>query len=400
MAVISSGRKKTLFTPLSFLSLCVFLFACKKNIENPAPSPASGTETLAAMNGNLIIDGNFEQWRSNAASLVNWTTVHTEAGIITKGKTTGVRFSANAAGNYYIYQRINLDARKFYKVSVTASYTLNDYSAAGIFVMDTTMKKVLGKFERVYYSDSSEDWQFIFYSRKAGTATVVIGFLNGINGTVLFNRASVQEFVYEPRISVSPFSFHLQQTLNLTFLPATFDSSLSHIGDYVNKVLLAGAKIPDDTAESSFLDQTIGTDSNYTFFNQYRHAPEQVENGYCQRSSLSLGEILKNEFNIPVRQMYMQFSGVGKHQFLEYWNPFSRRWIIIDPCFSVRYVKNGRLLGDEEFTPAEAPGLMVRFGSHRFYAEVGELVELWHGMDELVVSDYFTLTFPFANVEE
>jgi hypothetical protein len=91
----------------------------------------------------------------------------------------------------------------------------------------------------------------------------------------------------------------------------------------------------------------------------------------------------------------MQFAGIGKHQFQEYWNPFSRRWIIIDPCFNTRYIKNDRLLGDEDFDKSEAPALMVRFGSHYFYDNLDELVDLWQGMDELQVSDYYTITFPF-----
>ena len=162
-----------------------------------------------------------------------------------------------------------------------------------------------------------------------------------------------------------------------------------------NTVLLSQDRFLSDTGENTILDAMIGADTAYTYFNQYRHAPTQVKDGYCQRSSLSLGEILSNEFNIPVRQIYMQFAGIGKHQFLEYWNPFSRRWIIIDPCFNTRYIKNGQLLGDEDFDKSEAPALMARFGSHYFYQYLDELVDLWQGVDELQVSDYYTITFPF-----
>jgi hypothetical protein len=394
MLLMPGGKKKGLFVHLLWLSFYFLLLSCTKTGGKPDPSLTNSF----SQESNLLTDGTFEEWKPENLALKQWNSSTTPNGIITRAEdSSGVMFSANAAGGYYIYQKVTLEARKFYKVAVTADYTLNDYSAAGIYVMDTTMKRVLGKYEKVYSSASGETWQFIFYSRKAVNVDVVIGFLNGINGTALFKGASIQEYKYEPVISGSAFSSHLRETLHLSFLPRTYDSAVSLIGDYVDMVLQANGRFFTDTVENTYLDTYIGSDSNYKYFNQYRHQPEQVHDGYCQRSSLSLGEILTNEFNIPVRQMYMQFAGIGKHQFLEYWNPFARRWIIIDPCFNVRYVKDGRLLGDEDFTQTEAPDLMVRFGSHYFYENLDELVSLWQGMDELIVTNYFSLTYPYAD---
>lgn len=398
--------KKTLYTRHSMevrhtgvnylLLILVFsclLFACKKEIHSPETNQVG---TLAMEAGNLIINGNFTEWDAAIGTFSDWATVSTNSGVIGQ-LNPGIQFSANAAGQYYIYQRVNIAAKQFYKVSLTADYTLNDYSACGIYVMDSTMKKVIGQFEKVYNQASQENWQFIFYSGKPKQVVVVIGFLDGINGTASLNGATMEKYDYTPTlpVDVSAFSSHLNQRLGLSFSPDGFDTTISKIGDYVNTVLLSQDKFLSDTGENTILDAMIGADSAYTYFNQYRHAPSQVKDGYCQRSSLSLGEILTNEFNIPVRQMFMQFAGIGKHQFQEYWNPFSRRWIIIDPCFNTRYVKNDQLLGDEDFDRSEAPALMVRFGSHYFYDNLDELVDLWQGMDELQVSDYYTITFPF-----
>lgn len=392
-----AGKKNALYFCLFWLPVGLCLFSCTKTSGKTDIFKQSDDTLKAQEDGNLLADGSFMKWDAHLDALTDWTTVHIYPGIITHA-ASGVSFSANTPGSYYINQRILLEAQKFYKVSVKVDYTLNDYSAAGIYLMDTAMQKVKGKVEKVYSSASGDTWQFVFYNRKPGEAMVVIGFLNGINGNALFKEASVQEYTYEPKISSSGFSSHLLEKLQLSFTPSTFDSSLSHIGDYVDMVLLASDRFYDDTVENTLLDEFIDADSNYKYFNEYRHSPEEVHIGYCQRSSLSLGEILTNEFNIPVRQIYMQFAGIGKHQFLEYWNPFSRRWIIIDPCFNVRYVRDGRLLGAEDLTPAEAPGLMTRFGSHYFYGDnLTELVALWQGVDELVVSDYFSLTFPFGS---
>ncbi|HVW60931.1 MAG TPA: hypothetical protein VHC48_12870, partial [Puia sp.] len=267
MVKISFRKKKTLFIRLLWLSLCFVLFSCSKSHDKPSDPDPAPANSLSS-DGNLLADGTFEDWDLVNVVLKKWNSSVAAGGIITRSENpSAVRFSANAAGSYYIYQQVSLEARKFYKVSVTADYTLNDYSAAGIYVMDTTMQHVLGKYERVYNSSSGESWQFIFYSRKTLKANVVIGFLNGINGTVLFSGASVQEYSYEPVISASAFSSHLQEKLHLEFLPGTFDSAVSLIGDYVNTVLLASDRFFDDTVENTYLDTYIGSDSNYKYFN-------------------------------------------------------------------------------------------------------------------------------------
>lgn len=365
------------------------LFACKKTAQPDPDSPANplANQTNLLTNGNFSTEGGTDIFR-------NWTTIHTNKGPITPSKN-GILFSGNTSGNYYIMQQVHIAAGTFYKVSITADYTLNDYSACGIYAMDSTMQTVLGKFEKVYSSATGDTWQFVFYSDTHTDVSVVVGFLNGINGTASLTGATMQEYTYEPNIVNSDFAAHMNEKYPLMFDARSFDSTISFIGDYVNDVLLSKIKFLEDSGENSVLDMLIGLDSAYAYFNEYRHRPDQVKDGYCQRSSLSLGEILTNEFHIPVRQMFMDFAGVGKHQFLEYWNPFAGRWVIIDPCFNTRYMKNNALLGDADFNKTEAPSLMIRFGTHYYYATLDDLLDLWQGYDVLEVQGYYQLTYPF-----
>jgi hypothetical protein len=366
-----------------FLYLLVILSACGKT----AVPPPHGAATASATD-NLLVDGGL-------GTLQSWRATATYKGVI-HSNIAGATFSHNAPGQYFIYQRVNLPGKKFYKVAVTVDYTLNDYSAAGIYVMDSGMEQTLGQFEKVYSSGTGETWEFVFYSKKAGPVNVVIGFLNGINGTATFKDASLTGYDYHPRISNSGLSAYLGSKFPLLFTVGKYDTTISRISDYVNSVLLCQYAYYDDTTELPILDQLIGTDTAYSYFNAYRHSLDSITDSYCQKSSLSLGEILTNEFNIPVRQIYMVIGGVGLHQFQEYWNPFANKWIIIDPCFNTRYEKDGVLLGDEDIDQSTAPGYMVRFGQYYYYQTTDELIALWQQLDTLDVKDYYTITFPFS----
>jgi hypothetical protein len=381
------------FIILAFSLLFQGLISCKKDntVSANAPSPVSQPFVSTA---NLLSNSNFNLWDTSNNFFKDWKIDLPLQGVVTRD-SGGIKFSGDVLGSYYIYQRIKVDNKKFYKASITASYTVNNYFAGGIYVMDTGLHKILGKFERSYSSGADESWDIVFYNKKETEVAVVIGFFEGINANVVFSNASLTEYKYTPRMSGSYFSAYLGNKFPLVFNARQYDSTINRISDYVNSVLLCRYAYFSDTAELPILDQMIGNNPDYAYLNQYLHDLDEIRVGYCQKSSLSLGEILTNEFNIPVRQLHMVFGTEGKHQFQEYWNPFSRRWIIIDPCFNTRYIKNDRLLGDEDFDKSEAPALMVRFGSHYFYDNLDELVDLWQGMDELQVSDYYTITFPF-----
>jgi hypothetical protein len=368
-----------------YLLPLLLLGACQKNSNQPDAAVMSPT---MATPGNLVQDGSL-------ASLNSWPSMETYGGVIHSGKS-GTVFSGNAPGTYNIYQKVYLPAKKFYEVSVKVDYTINNYAPAGIYVMDSAMVNTLGEFEKVYSSGTGETWQFVFYCKKPANVNLVIGFLTGINGKATFTDVTLAEYDYKPKISQSGFAAYLGKKFPLVFNNLEYDSTIDKIADYMNSVLLCRYEYYSDTTELPILDSLIGSDTAYAYFNGYRHSLDSITDSYCQKSSLSLGEILANEFNIPVRQIYMVIGGVGLHQFQEYWNPFADKWIIIDPCFNVRYVKNGVLLGDEEIDQSTAPNLMINYGQYFYYQTTGPLVQLWQELDILDVKDYYTITFPYS----
>jgi len=368
-------------------------WACRKDIH----TPSSGATLAAATTGNLIVNGDFSEWDTHHGVLLDWQTEAAQRGVIVQQSGGGLSFSANDTGSFYVYQRVSVDKRKFYKATITTDYTINNYFSAGIYIMDSALRSIIGKFERTYSSGSGESWEVVFYSKKQTQVAFVCGFLSGINAHVTFTNAALVEYKYEPRISGSDFSAHLSQKFPLVFTARQYDSTILKISDYVNSVLLCRYAYFDDTTELPILHQMIGSDPHYAYFNSYRDSLDQIQVGYCQKSSLSLAEILTNEFNIPVRQVHMVFGPEGKHQFQEYWNPFDSKWIAIDPCFNIRYIKNNTLMGVEDFDRADAPTYMVPFGTHFYYTTTDDLIWFWQYMDQLMITDYYSITFPFSS---
>lgn len=347
--------------------------------------------------GNLVVNGDFSQWNADNNALLVWNTSHAQGCLLTPDTGGGVVLSGNVPTPGFIFQDIPLEGDKYYKASINTDYAIYNYFSGGLYIMDEDLRTILGKFERTYSSGSEDTWEVVFNSGSRDHVVLALGFINGINAEVYFRNTVLKEYEYPSTIASSEFARHLETIFPVDFTAMQFDSTVCRIADYVNSVLLCRRTYFDDTVELPLLASMIGNDPAYSYFNGYRDSLDQVNIGYCQKSSLSLAEILTNEFHIPVRQVHMVFGDVGKHQFTEYWNPFAGKWIAIDPCFNTYYAKDNVLEGVEEFDRSEAIAQMVKFGTHSFYTEAPEdLPWYWQNMDNLMITDYYSISFPFA----
>ncbi len=94
----------------------------------------------------------------------------------------------------------------------------------------------------------------------------------------------------------------------------------------------------------------ISLDYPNSYFDKYmKMSVSEMSNSYCVKSSLSVEDILST-FNIPVNKIHFTNNeGSAIHQSFEYWNPYFKNWIIIDPFYGVCFVnKKGILLGFDE----------------------------------------------------
>lgn len=347
--------------------------------------------------GNLIANGDLSQWSTDSNRLKDWETTAAVQGVITARKNDGMQFSGNTGGAFYISQRVSVDSGRFYMATVNAGYNIHNYFSCGLYIMDSSLRITLGKFERTYSDGNEETWKVVFRPKAKGQVAVVIGFLNGINASAYFRNITLNTYDYRPAIQGGALGTYLSRKFPLEFSPAKFDSTVCRVADYVNSVLLCKYTYHKDTAELLLLDSLIGRDSGYAWFNKYRAMVDQLPVAYCQKSSLSLAEILTNEFHVPTRQVHMVFGTTGKHQFTEYWDPFAEKWIAVDPCFNTHYLKDGALAGVNDFTSTEAPHLIRSFGTHVFHSFLPYgLPWYWTNMDRLQITDHYSLTFPYS----
>jgi len=85
------------------------------------------------------------------------------------------------------------------------------------------------------------------------------------------------------------------------------------------------------------------------YFDAYVSTDTRPMGAFCQKSALSVSETLIR-LGVRSRQihMYNPLEGVGDHQFLQYENPSTGKWGIIDPYFGVFYEKDGEIMGRED----------------------------------------------------
>lgn len=103
---------------------------------------------------------------------------------------------------------------------------------------------------------------------------------------------------------------------------------------------------------------------------------------YCQRSSILLSLMLSS-ISIYSRHWHASYqNNKGYHQFIEYYNPKRRKWIIVDAFYGVQYEKDGKSLSVEEVARAILDGnniedLIKVLDIDRLYYNAKEVESIW-----------------------
>ena len=131
-----------------------------------------------------------------------------------------------------------------------------------------------------------------------------------------------------------------------SFDAGTFDQNVETIGTSINTSLLNKSGQEEQAIASLYASDLFNSEQT-SYLHTYM-VDDKDRNAYCQKSSLSLDEILKL-YKIPVRQIHWHINCSGIHQFTEYWNPYDKQWKLIDLYYGIRYVDDeGNYLGFEE----------------------------------------------------
>lgn len=309
----------------------------------------------------------------------------------------GVAWETNSAEPAFIYRRLQLQPNRFYMASVCMTYDIKDDLPGGLYIQDSQLLRVFAKEERLFNS-GQETLRVVFNTGDQQNVVLALGFPNGMNASVQFDDVAVVDYQFTAEPVNSTFSNYLFNRLGLAFDQQNFDQSISQIANFVNQTLLCEYVYHGSNCQeqANLILSLISNRPEYVYYPKNLLEPMTIWEAYCQRSSLSLSEILLNEFRIPSHQVYMVFGGIGEHEFVEYWNPWVKRWIVIDPFFSVRYVGPQGLLGVNGILRASAASEMTPFGEFPFCICYNDLISLWAGMDNLETTKAHYRSYPFG----
>ncbi|WP_185153347.1 hypothetical protein, partial [Fulvivirga lutimaris] len=173
----------------------------------------------------------------------------------------------------------------------------------------------------------------------------------------------------------------IEQNLSLSLQQdETLDQNVNLLAKSINAAFLE-KKDPLGQTSISTYSSSIFKDKNTSYLATYIN-DEKVRNAYCQKSSLSLGELLRL-YHIPTRQLHWQKDCSGFHQFLEYYNKHDSKWKIIDPYYGIRYIDHaGNYLNFEEIERlvrmnSFSSNNIKKIGTGRLYYSESEILEGW-----------------------
>jgi len=248
----------------------------------------------------------------------------------------------NSIGKHFITQPISVIANKRYTISMLYELTSNDYRNPGIFIYKGD--EVLAQKTSSIVTRKPELLSETFISDSDEEITVKIGFDDGINSELKIYYVEMIEVSPEVefiRYEKTPKKF-IEKCVNWNQL--NLNASVSDITDYTLSILAN----PDENERLKFKQKYSPYLTSWisAFIDYYTTAVHLSE--FCQVASLSAAEAT-SLFGIQTRQWHWtDNNGIGQHQFFEYFDAKSNKWIVVDPYYSIQYAAQGELLSVED----------------------------------------------------
>jgi hypothetical protein len=372
--------------------LFLLLACCDLDFVGPRMDQILEYESI---NPNLIRNAGFEAW-DTLNSPLHWEIEeiynYSEMFAATAGSFYGklaLRMERNSMGVHRVFQNVPVEANSIYQLSVYVRGTINNYLSGGVEVFSSAGES-LGK-HFVAYCDLPEYKRLSirFITDKTDSVKVALGFPDGMNAMVVFDNVLLKKSqIGDFSDAARKFAHDLKlEEFNIN----TFDSNIEKISSRLNYLLISGYSNYLKTGQTSYLEESDNEKAEFIrrygalmtdsyLYESFTRPSILMAEAYCQRTSLVHSKILEH-FNIATNQIYWVKDGIGIHQFFEYWNPFSQKWIILDPFYGVKY-SNTVDLGSAEVTDVIEKGkfdsrLIRRINVAEFYFIEDEILAGW-----------------------
>jgi len=166
--------------------------------------------------------------------------------------------------------------------------------------------------------------------------------INKLASSLGDEKSSVSVLGGEEALEADAFASYMWKEMGWT-PHALNDAEIRQVATKVVEILQK-----DDPDRKTWHDEWCHTAPMY--LDAFMWYPAANKNGaFCQKSALSVSEALIR-MGVKSRQIHMfnLEAGVGDHQFLQYQNPVTGAWAVIDPYYGIYYEKDGKLMGRDD----------------------------------------------------
>jgi hypothetical protein len=276
---------------------------------------------------------------------------------------SAVQFVRNSQGRHALAQTVQVLPHHRYTAQMVYEVVATDSRRGGLYIIDPADSSVIATDD---INRPSNGWRISFVTFDSGDRTQVkleIGYLNGMNGTAIYDGVAM--FEDDPTLHYQ-YQTTYRDVIGIPMMPV--DQLVPKLGDYVTTLLsMSNAdRLAHQTANAATLPYYL-----YTFL----AAPDGdgSRTAWCQRTALAVSELLAM-YGVQSHQIHVS---PLQHEFIEYYD--GAQWTIFDPYFGIRYVHNGVRLGvaDVQQLGLDQVQLEVPTIDHVFLIDFGYLQTVW-----------------------
>lgn len=336
---------------------------------DPAPPARPVTSNISYVDGatNLVVNGDFETYPDpNVPDGWSVDEIYGYRGMYTPvagWHGTAVQFTRNAHGRHLLAQTVQVAPNHRYTAQMVYQVTATDSSPGGLYVLDPADGTVIARDE---INRPTNGWRIATVTFDSGDRTQVnleIGYLTGMNGTVVYDGVTM--FEDDPTLSYQ-YQTSYRDVIGIPAMPV--DELVPTLSDYVTTLLAmpAADRLTHRDAYAAVLPYYL-----YSFLSAPDGAGSRAS--WCQRTSLALSELLAM-YGVPTRQIH---ASPVQHEFIEYFD--GQKWVVFDPYYGIRYVFRGARLGVDAIATTGLGQVSIEVPTHEhvFLLELGYLTPIW-----------------------
>lgn len=384
----------TFYHCLGAVLLMLCAFSCSMDLEDEGLMNKFLEQDR--LNPNLISNAGFEHWDVDSLpvdwemeEIYNYSLMFSPSDEVVYGDAA-LQMDRNSRGVHRMSQKVLVEGGFVYEFNAYMTGVINNYAAGGIEVFSSSGQSIGRHLVANQEFSGFKKLSIKFISNQTDSIKVTLGFPDGMDATVVFDNIELRKSTigrfspivqkYSDRVGLDEFS------------AKTFDSNIEKISHHLNSFLIEGY---NKYLQSGQLSELQASDNRRKEFVQeygplltdpyaytsFTMPSANMANAYCQRTALVHSMILA-QYNVFTRQIHWVKDGVGIHQFVEYWNPFRKEWIILDPFYGVKY-KTSKYLGSDGVINLIAQGdfnssVIERIDVGEFYFSQQEILSGWN----------------------